>query len=81
MQPQMCAHKSQRITREWDKRVKAVNSLSRPRLSPQVADHAKSQLHLILLSLRPTLQLSLTQQTYRPNGGGGENQVLRFEDN
>ena len=33
-QTQLCAHKSQRITCEWNRRVKAVNSLSRPRLYP-----------------------------------------------
>ena len=58
-QAQICAHwgtytvrhslncapiKSQRITCEWNRRVKAVNSLSRPRLYLQIADCAKSEL-------------------------------------
>ena len=42
-QPQLCLHKSQRMIRERNRRVNAVNSLSRSRLYPQMADRASSE--------------------------------------
>ena len=42
-QPHLCTHKSQRITCEWNRHVKAVNSISTWRLYLQKADRAKNE--------------------------------------